>query len=132
MRCLLDTHAWLWALQDLGRLPEQVRRVLSNHAHLPFELSAISLWEVAKLCQKGRLRLTVPLREWMGRALDPDMIQAIPLSPDIVEESASLPGGFQADPADELIVATARVRDATLITGDGRIRRYPHVRTLWD
>lgn len=129
---VLDTHAWFWAMQNPDRLPAPVRKVLVDVACLPMELSAISLWEMAKLAQKGRIRLTIPLQEWMAHATHPDMVRVIPLSPEIVTESTVLPAGFSSDPADELIVATARIRHATLITCDERIRRYPHVRTLWE
>lgn len=78
------------------------------------------------------MRLTLPLREWMERALDADWIEIQPLSRDVAIESVSLPERFHADPADELIVATARLCHATLITADERLQAYPHVKTLWD
>ncbi len=132
MTYLFDTHAWFWALENPARLPVKVRRVLNRARNVPYGLCAISLWEVAKLIQEGRIRLTMPLQEWMERALDPDMIEILPLSREVAVESISLPEGFHADPADELIVATARLHHATLITADERIQAYPHVKTVWD
>ncbi len=106
--------------------------MLDRVANAPYGVSAISLWELAKLVQKKRIRLVVPVSEWMDRALDPVFIQVIPLSSDIVVESTTLPGAFQSDPADEMIVATARIHQATLITRDDRMRAYDHVNTIWD
>ncbi|MFH0953556.1 MAG: type II toxin-antitoxin system VapC family toxin [Verrucomicrobiota bacterium] len=131
MKYVLDTHAWFWALTEPGRIPASVRKALENPRNAPHGLSAISVWELAKLVQKGRIRLTIPLSDWMARALDPDWIELIPLSPQICVDSTALPGGFHADPADELIVATARSAGAALVTADKHLRSYPSVKSEW-
>lgn len=131
MNFILDTHAWFWSLADLSAIPPKVRAVLQNPRNTPFGLAAISLWEFSKLVEKGRITLTIPVSEWLSRALDPEMIRVLPLTPQVAVDSTALPDGFRSDPADELIVATTRLHNATLITADKRIRRYPSVKTLW-
>jgi PIN domain nuclease of toxin-antitoxin system len=132
VRYVLDTHVWFWAMEMLERVPRKVQAVLFDETRAPLGVSAISLWEMAKLVQKGRIRLSIPLAEWFERALDPDMIEVIPLSANLALASTTLPENFASDPADELIVAATRSLNATLITADRRILAYPHVRTLWE
>ena len=95
-----------------------------NHA-------AISIWEVAKLVEKNKIRLSVGMDQWVAQALDMHQFQFLPLSPEIAIESTRLPPPFHQDPADQIIVASARLFDATLLTVDQLILDYPHVRTLW-
>jgi PIN domain nuclease of toxin-antitoxin system len=132
MKYLFDTHAWFWSLEMLDRLPAGVRAVLSNPGNAPFGISVMSLWEFAKLVQKGRIKLTVPVQEWVRRALDPDLLELVPLSAEIAVDSAMLPDGFCSDPVDEILVATARLHGAMLITADKKLRSYRHVKTFWE
>jgi PIN domain nuclease of toxin-antitoxin system len=131
MKYVLDTHAWFWSLTDPDQLPSKVRSVLENPRNAPFGLAAISLWELAKLVEKRRITLTIPLSEWISRALDPALIEVLPLTPQVAVDSTTLPGNFHSDPADELIIATTRLHDATLITADRKIHGYGSVKTLW-
>jgi PIN domain nuclease of toxin-antitoxin system len=132
MRYLLDTHALIWALDSPERLPARVSEVLRDPANLPLGAAAITPWEIAMLSARGRLRLGQPVETWLTAALRPEIVSLVPLSPAIAVESCRLPGQFHADPADRLIVATARLHGLTLITADEAIRAYPHLRTLWD
>lgn len=132
MSILLDTNAWIWAVEDPDRLPERARALLDDPAGYPLGLSAISPWEVAKKASLGKLSLTIPLEQWMSRALNPGSIAVLPLTPAIALESCRLPGEFHRDPADQIIVATARVHDMELVTGDRRLRQYTFVRSVWD
>lgn len=93
-------------------------------------MSAISCWEVAKLVEYGRLTLSCPIAEWFDQALAYPGIQLLPLTPRIAVESTQLPGTFHRDPADQIIVATARVYDCPLLTTDDKILHYPHVKLL--
>jgi PIN domain nuclease of toxin-antitoxin system len=90
-------------------------------------VSAISCWEVAKLVERGRLTLPVPVGPWMQQALGYPGVRLIPLSPEVAVESTQLPGAFHRDPADQIIVATARILNCPLVTLDQLIRAYPHV-----
>ena len=86
---------------------------------------------VAKLVERGRLTLPCPVFEWLQQALAYPGVRLIELSPRICAESTQLPGSFHRDPADQIIVATARVLDMPLITRDEKILAYPHVKHLW-
>ena len=126
---LLDTHIWVWWVDDNQQLVDRPRHPIQDNVRSGLEVSAISCWEVAKLVQYGRLELACPLEEWMEQALAYPGVQLIELTPRIAIESTRLPGSFHRDPADQIIVATARVYDIPLLTVDSRILQYPHVRT---
>lgn len=122
MAPLLDTHVWIWWLLGddrlpkgwaaaLDRLPEQDRPLLSD----------ISLWEVATLVDLGRLTLHLPLDAWLARAAAPATVRRVAIGPDVVTVMNSLPSTFHRDPADRVIVATARALHRPLATCDGRI-----------
>lgn len=131
MTYLLDTHVWIWAMDHPEDLPKEVRRELLSPRNFPFGLSVISVWETSRKESLGKLKLSAPVRQWFGVAIREPFVVLQPLTIDIVHESNHLPGEFHRDPADQMIVATARVHDLTLITADQRIRAYPYVRTLW-
>ena len=122
MTALLDTHVLIWWLNGRERLsPAQREVVESAGSQTPLLVSDISLWEVATLHGLGRIRLTLPLREWLDRAVAPPLVRRLGISPAIAAELATLPGSFHRDPADRILVATARVLGATLLTQDRRI-----------
>lgn len=122
MRALLDTHVLLWWLDDPDRLSAaQLDVVSSADAESPLLVSDISLWEVATLHSLGRIRLATPLREWLDDAVAPPLVRREAISPAIAAELATLPESFHRDPADRILVATARVLGATLLTRDPRI-----------
>jgi len=131
VKYLLDTNAWIWALDAPEKLPKKVRSLLHDADNLPFALAAISPWEVVKKESKGLLQLSVPIRQWVEHATQAPFIELVPLSLDISLESSHLPGGFHKDPADQIIAATARVYDLVLISADRRLLDYAHVKTLW-
>lgn len=122
MRVLLDTHVWWWWVTGERGLSAAQKRVLARIGpDEPLQLSDISLWEVATLASLGRLTVTMPLREWLEAASAPPLVQRRAISPAVASEVAALPADFHRDPADRIIVATARVHDATLLTRDRRI-----------
>lgn len=127
---LLDTHIWVWWADGSERLAAAHRQVLTERQEEGLGVSIISCWEVAKLVESGRLRLGCPLADWMAGALAAPGIALVDLTPQIAIESTSLPGPFHKDPADQIIVATARAHDIPLLTVDGRILQYPHVRRV--
>ena len=126
----LDTHAWVWWTLDPTRLSESQRQAISNNEEDSIGISAISCWEIAKLCEYGRLELPVGLSEWFDAALAYPGVSLLGLTPEIAIESAKLPGDFHRDPSDRIIVATARVHQCPLVTSDGKLANYPHVQTL--
>ena len=131
MKALLDTHILLWRHEDRGRLSRDQQEVIAAaDADSPLLISDISLWEVAMLHSLGRIRLTIPLREWLGKLASPPLVRRNGMLPAIAAELASLPDSFHRDPADRILVATARVLGATLLTRDRRITEARLVDTL--
>lgn len=127
---LLDTHIWIWLADENDRLTKQQRRIIEHHRDSGLGVSIISCWEVAKLVEYGRLKLSCPVDEWMEAAITLPGVRLLKLTPRIAVVSTRLPGDFHRDPADQLIVATARVHDLKLLTVDEKILKYEHVRTL--
>ena len=127
---LLDTHVWIWWTHGDTNLPMEFSAEIDRHEGEGIGVSAISCWEVAKLSEHGRLELPCAVDEWMREALLYPGLRVIELTPEIAVESTRLPAPFHRDPADQIIVATARVLDLALATLDGKIRAYPHVRLL--
>ncbi len=131
MKALLDTHVLLWWHGDRDRLSrDQWKVIAAADAETPLHVSDISLWEVATLHSLGRIRLTIPLREWLEKAVAPPLVRRHGISPAVAAELASLPESFHRDPADRILVATARVTGATLLTQDRRISEARLVDTL--
>ena len=135
-RLMLDTHVWLWlAFGTPERFKPDTREVLQQAgASNALLVSIISVWEVAMLESKKRLRLPMPVNEWVERALDRPEIRLIGLEhASTVIDSCRLPGDFHSDPADRLLVATARRENAVLVTQDRKILEYGaggHVRVM--
>lgn len=127
---VLDTHMWVWWVHGDERLTKtQAELIEASEADL-IGVSAISCWEIAKLVEHGRLHLPYSLREWFEQALSYPGIGLLELTPEIAIESTQLPREFHRDPADQIIVATARVHDCPLVTSDGKLLSYPHVETV--
>jgi PIN domain nuclease of toxin-antitoxin system len=127
---VLDTHAWIWWVHgDKHLSPAQGEAIAANETDL-IGVSAISVWEIAKLVERGRLDLSCLLEEWFGLALAYPGVQLLPLTPEIAIESTRLPGEFHRDPADQIIVATARVYGCPMVTSDEKILSYAHVVTI--
>lgn len=126
MKYLLDTGAWLRAVNRPHTIPRGMLRVLQAPRE-PFALAAISLWEVGKKVQVGKLTLPKDLAGWFADALAPN-IEVLPLGPDVVTEAMRLPEFPTRDPADELIVASARLHNLTLLTTDTKLKAYRHAR----
>ena len=125
---MLDTHVWIWLADESDRLTSVHQQKIDEHRSSGLGVSAISCWEVAKLVEYGRLRLACTVEEWMEAALGLPGIHLVELTPRIAIESTQLPGEFHRDPADQIIVATARIHDLELLTVDEKILKYPHVR----
>jgi PIN domain nuclease of toxin-antitoxin system len=121
---LLDTHVWIWLM--LGdKLSLKNQTLIEEHASSGrIFLSSISLWEVSMLAAKNKIHLDRPCNEWIDAALKEPKINVITLTPAIAVESAYLPGEFHGDPADRIIVATARIEILTLLTKDEKILSY--------
>ncbi len=126
MRCLLDSSVWMRSALEGHTLPEEIRRIVGDSGE-SLGLSIFSLWEAAKKHQRGKLPLPMDLAAWLKAAI-PDHVVVLPLTNDIIVESTRLPDFPVKDPADELIVATARVHKLTLLTTDTKLKGYRHAR----
>lgn len=127
---LLDTHIWVWWVHGDRRLGKSSMDLLKQHETEGLGVSIISCWEVAKLVEYKRLELPRPVEEWLGQALRYPGIRLLDLTPRIAVESTQLPGEFHRDPADQLIVATARIHRTPLATVDRKILDYVAVETI--
>lgn len=126
MRLLLDTHIWLWSLQEIGRLGVGVRHAMRNPEN-ELWLSPISPWEALILHEKGRIHLVGDLDDWVAESTAP-FLEA-PLTNEIVKLSRMLPLP-QRDPADRFLAATAKVLDLTLVTADANLLGLGEIATL--
>ncbi len=132
MRYILDTHAWIWWHMSPDKLSRKAKKIIENMNRTnEILLSAISLWEFSKLLEKKRIGISCDPEDWIKSALDMPKLRLAPLSPILAYRSTILPQPFHNDPADQIIVATAREENATILTKDERILAYKHVRSLW-
>ena len=129
---LLDTHILIWWLSAPSLLAkEHSRQIKAAEARdEPVSISAITLWEIAKLSARKRVQFGSPPDEWLKGLEHHPLIHVVPLTADIVLESVSLGDDFHRDPADQIIVATARCLNLKLLTQDERIRAWGKVRLV--
>jgi PIN domain nuclease of toxin-antitoxin system len=125
MRLLLDTHVLIWLAEGLADLPPRSRRRINDAAKGPgLAVSAISFWEVAMLARKGRIAIRRPVHAWRAEVIAAAGISEIPVSGDVGVEALLLPGELHEDPADRILVATARLHGIALGTRDKRLLAY--------
>jgi len=122
LRALLDTHVLIHWVEGGSRLTPGQRGALEAATEdEPVMVSDITLWEVAMLANLQRIRLDRPLRDWLDAAVAPPRVRRVSISAAVVHEVAALPSTFRRDPADRIIVASARTMGATLLTQDRHI-----------
>lgn len=130
---VLDTHVLLWwASGDQAALSAAAKRAID--AELDggrIAISSISAWEIAMLVARDRVALSIDTDQWLDLVGQIESVRFVPVGNDIAVRSVELPGEFHKDPADRIIVATARSLGAPLVTADEKIRAYPHLRTIW-
>lgn len=126
---VFDTHAWIWWVSDPENLSKAAQKEI--RAARAIGVSAISCWEFATAVAKGRLTVDRSPLEWIEQALALPRVELLPLSPAVSVRATQLGGGFHGDPADRIIVATALLESAVLVTKDAKIRDYAPVRALW-
>ena len=125
---VIDTHVWIWWVDDDPRLKRTVRDRLD--AETDVRLSAISLLEIATAVSLGRLVLRPSAAHWLAVAQTVEQVTIEPLTDTLCLDSVTLPGDFHRDPADRLIVALARALRADLATADAKILAYSHVQSV--
>lgn len=132
---LLDTHVWIWMMEgEKGVLADSAMEAIREASRTGGVLvAAISVWEVGMLEVKGRLTLSRAVEDWVDRGLAAPGTRFAKLTPEIAIESTRLPGDVHGDPADRLLIATARRTGARLATRDRAILSYAqagHVNVL--
>lgn len=132
---LLDTHIWYWYVQgDTARFSRHIQPLVEAAAlRDEVAVSVISVWELAQLEAANRIELEMDVRAWTAQALSFPGVRLKELSSSIAIESTRLPGDIHRDPADRILIATARLSGAVLVTSDSRILDYAsqkHVRVV--
>lgn len=131
---VIDTHVLVWWA---GGMHEHLSKSARSHLERAEKIdggilvSAISAWEIAVLVAKGRLNLAMDVEDWLNQAAALPGLRFLSVDRHTAVQSVRLPEPFQPDPADRIIVATARGLNFPLITIDKRILAYPHVNTIW-
>jgi PIN domain nuclease of toxin-antitoxin system len=126
---LLDTHILLWWRTEFGRLSKAQENVLAEQERQgqPVGLSAISLRELAMMMHRRRITVDLALEQWLASIESHPLITIFPLTHQIAAESVRLGDDFPRDPANQIIVATARCHGLALITADEQIRKWGKV-----
>ena len=122
---LLDTHVWLWLEAEPERLGKTARsRIERNARSGELWVSVMSVWEIGMLVAKDRIRLTMPVDEWVRQARATPGLQMLGVIPEIALESTRLPEAPHGDPVDRMLIASARQHNLTLVTADEKILAY--------
>ena len=129
---LLDTHVWIWWISNMEKLSAKALTAINSaRADNAIIISSISTWEIALLVEKGRLELSIDVRDWVRKTEGLPFVHFAAVDNTIALRSVSLPGEFHADPADRIITATALTMGIPLVTRDEKILAYPYVNTIW-
>lgn len=123
---LFDTHVWIWSVElDLRRIGRRARQTITRaELQTAVRVSPVSLLELTALHTAGRVRLSRRPESWIREALEVPGVRIAELTPAIAIDAGSIPHTALPDPVDRLLVATARLTDATLLTNDRRILDY--------
>jgi PIN domain nuclease of toxin-antitoxin system len=130
---VIDTHILVWWVSGEKSLSataaKMIKDTLANGSEVI--ISSISAWEVSMLIEKGRLVLSMDVESWLDEVTQIEGVRFVPVDNEISIKSTVLPGEFHKDPADRMIVATARKLAVPLVTADDKIINYEHVKTVW-
>lgn len=129
---ILDTHALVWWANADAALSKKAKNAIEREMDGgQIMVSAISAWEIAMLVAHERLVLSMDVPSWLSTVGQIEVVRFVPVDVEIGVKSTGLPGEFHKDPADRMIVATARKLNVPLVTKDEKIRAYKHVKTIW-
>jgi PIN domain nuclease of toxin-antitoxin system len=129
---VLDTHTLIWWVTGDPTLSKKAKAAIEREK-LGGEIiiSSISAWEIAMLVERERLFLSMDVDSWLATVAEIEAVHFLPVDVEVATKSVDLPGEFHKDPADRMIVATARKLAVPLVTKDEKIRAYAHVKTIW-
>jgi PIN domain nuclease of toxin-antitoxin system len=128
MKLLLDTHIWLWSVLEPKRLSRRVAIEIQDSRN-ELWLSPISVWELIVLWQKGRMVPLEDIEAWVPEALRALPLQEAPVTYEVARETGRLRLSHR-DPADRFLLATAKVFELTLVTGDDHLLKSRDVSVL--
>ncbi|KLU25492.1 twitching motility protein PilT [Caballeronia mineralivorans PML1(12)] len=129
---VLDTHTLIWWVTNDAALSKKAKTAIERErAGGEIIVSAISAWEIAMLVERETIAFSMDMENWLATVQQIPGVRFAPVDVDVSLKSVQLPGEFHKDPADRLIVATARKFAAPLVTKDLKIRAYAHVKTIW-
>jgi len=129
---LLDTHAWVWLVSNPGNLSEAAKNSLETAMEEnAVYVSSISVWEVALLVLRKRLKLTMDVNDWIRKSEQLPFMKFVPINNFIAVQSVYLSPPLHKDPADRIIIATAKSMGMPIVTKDDKIRNYKHIKTIW-
>lgn len=129
---VLDTHVLVWWVNGDESLSKKAKAAIERELEGgQIIVSAISAWEIAMLVEREKLVLSMDVGSWLAAVAEIEAVRFIPLDVEVAVKSVDLPGEFHKDPADRMIVATARKLSAPLVTKDEKILAYAHVSTIW-
>lgn len=127
---LLDTHVLVWMASQPNQLSGRARNAIREARQTTgVAVATITLWELAWLAENGRIQISAAVESFVRETVARVILK--PITPEIAALAVRLPAAFPKDPADRLIVATAIVEGARLVTADRRIRRAKVVQTIW-
>ena len=128
---LMDTHVWFWSVCEPVKLSKAALDLIRATETDRRTIASISIWEFAMMVARGRIEIKMTGEQWLDYAIRKTGLRVLEVTPKVAVESCELPGDFHRDPADRIIVATARVNRATLVTKDQKILDYPYVKSIW-
>ena len=128
MNLLLDTHVLIWAQQDSPRLGKRTRQMLIKSQN-DLWVSSVTALELSRLVWGNRLELGRSVSDWMQKATQSLRLKTIPVDNRIAIEAYQLPEPIHSDPADRILLATARITGCPLLTADDRLLVYSHAET---
>ena len=124
---ILDTHILVWYAEGIKLSKQQADLIDKTRIEKKLFISAITVWEISMLSSKGRLVLASPIKEWVNSLLTVSGIKLVDLSSDILIESSLLPNYEYKDPADRMIISSARITNSHLMTFDQKIINYANL-----
>ena len=128
----MDTHCLCWWVDGGQELSNAAAAAIAAEgSDGDILISSITAWEIAMLVARGRLRLSMDTGAWLAVVEEIRAVSVVSVDNAIAVAAVALPGEFHKDPADRMIVATARKFGVPIVTADEKIRNYAHVRTIW-